>query len=188
MKNLGLTALILTLSLGSAATASTMRGAMMQPALDFAALDTDGDGRISLEEWQAHIAARAALSPEERRALGAETWAQTMISTHDQDGDGALNADELAAAITALRGEPRAGQEPRRGYRGERHAARGEDRPRAGMRDRDSRAADPARIAQRGERMFGWIDADSDGFITPEELDAARERMASREDRPRWRR
>jgi len=62
------------------------------PRLDFAAIDTNGDGAISLEEWRAHAATRAT------EGAGREGMAQRMMR-HDTDGDGLLSPAEIETAM-----------------------------------------------------------------------------------------
>ncbi|MFO1077496.1 MAG: hypothetical protein U1E73_07195 [Planctomycetota bacterium] len=64
----------------------------------FPALDRDGDGRLGTPELEASSALLASIGP----ALQPATWAELMISLGDQDGDDALDAGELAAAVAAI--------------------------------------------------------------------------------------
>lgn len=87
-------------------------GPMGAMPLDFAAIDADGDGKVTRAELDAFRAARAAevdangdglLSAEELRAADlkrAEARAtervERLIAAHDTNGDGQLSAAELA--------------------------------------------------------------------------------------------
>ncbi len=119
----------------------------------FAAIDADGDGRITIEEFEAWRTTRVAgidanqdgkLSVEELAAHDMQQM-QRMIDARaarrvemlDTDGDGLLSVEEMAA------------------------------RPMPG-------------------RMFARIDADDDGAVTREEIEAARDRMGGR-GRGEWR-
>ena len=91
--------------------AGRMGVGMMPMTTDFASLDTDGNGSLTLEELQAMSAAKFAeadvdgsgtLSQEEvttlvtaQMALMAANRAQMMIAERDTDGDGLLSASEL---------------------------------------------------------------------------------------------
>ncbi|PUB12091.1 EF-hand domain-containing protein [Yoonia sediminilitoris] len=75
MKKTILTATVLTVLTMTAATADQRHN-----GLDFAALDGNGDGAISLSELQARQTAR--------------------FSDADSDGDGALSIDELTASVS----------------------------------------------------------------------------------------
>ena len=155
-------------------------------AVEFGAIDSDGDGRISPEEWAAFIdEQRAAM-----RARNIEARVEMLFEIGDTDGDGQLSREELATAMAALQAERQAERaawrEARRQVRDE---MRGQRRPRAEgergarMQDRAGRAGLMAGPEQRAERMFQRIDTDGDGYISPEEFDAAPERWAQRFER-----
>ncbi|WP_198431573.1 EF-hand domain-containing protein [Pseudorhodobacter sp. MZDSW-24AT] len=128
-----------------------LRGGPMGAGLDFAAIDANGDGKITPEEITAWRAAQAAaldadgdglISAEEIAAMHiraatqrANDHAARMIAQLDTDGDGKLSAAELATRPMA-----------------------------AGLSD----------------RMFDRLDTDQDGAISQAELDAAKERMSDR--------
>ena len=76
------------------------------PRLDFAAVDTDANGAITLEEWRAHAATRAG------EHAGREGMSQRMMR-HDTDGDGLLSPAEIDAAMQA-RMENREGRSAQR--------------------------------------------------------------------------
>jgi Ca2+-binding EF-hand superfamily protein len=109
-------AAVAVLMLGTAAIADNMgmdNGGMMMdaPVLDFAAIDTDKDGKISKDEMTAFRAARVAsvdanadgkLSVDEIAAMhlkameaAAKTMAQRMVDRMDTDGDKLLSAAEM---------------------------------------------------------------------------------------------
>jgi hypothetical protein len=121
-RNLGIAALAAAMALGATGFALAERGdhARMgmegrgpMAGLDFAALDADGDGKITKEEMQAPRAARLAaldadgdgkISLEELKAdhlrqatERADQRAQRMMAAMDADGDGMLTAAELLA-------------------------------------------------------------------------------------------
>jgi Ca2+-binding EF-hand superfamily protein len=105
--------------LGSAAIADNMgpmpaHGMAMMGGFDFAAADTNKDGKISLEEFNAYRAANVAaidtdkdgkISVEELANMrlkqmqdAANAMATRMVKNLDTDGDGKLSAAELVAA------------------------------------------------------------------------------------------
>lgn len=121
--------------------------AHMMPVLNFEELDTDKDGRITKAEIDAQRQAR--------------------VTAADANGDGLLNAEELAAMELAKLTERAAD-----------HAARMIERFDAnadGQISAAEMAAGPQPVA-----MFDRIDTDSDGAITQAEADAAREKMGER--------
>ena len=118
---------------------------------DFATLDTNGDGALTLEELQARGEARfaemdtdgdGALSAEELIAQAnaqAEDRVARMIERMDENGDGALQADEMKP----------------RGDRGERNMDRMFDRMDAdedGVISAEEFAAAQEKMAERGGR------------------------------------
>lgn len=140
------------------ASAGARGPAAMLQDLDFAQIDADADGAITLPEWRAFATARA-------EALRADRVARLMEG--DADGDGLLSPDELAARLGAL-----AEERMERPERMERRHARAALGPEGRMG-----AGDPER---RVVRSFQRIDADGDGRITPAEFDAAKARLAAR--------
>jgi Ca2+-binding EF-hand superfamily protein len=120
------------------------------PKFDFSAFDTDGDGKITAEEFTAARTAKAAaldanndgkISADELVARDmeqmqkrAEMRAKRMIEARDTDGDGLLSASELAT-----RSMPK--------------------------------------------NVFDRLDADNDGTVTQEEVDAMKAKMADHRDR-----
>lgn len=75
------TILVAALLSGVVITAAAAQGAGQQNRPDFATLDMDGDGGITMEEMQAR--------------------GQARFSATDTDGDGALSLEELTAAAQA---------------------------------------------------------------------------------------
>lgn len=105
----------------------------------FAALDADGNGSVSREEFMEHAAGRAgdragkmfdrldsdgdgALSRdaiEARRGNGPD--AERMISRFDSDGDGALSQEEFDAAKSKMRDRAEMLKDRKGGHGGKRH-------------------------------------------------------------------
>ena len=148
------------------------------PLAVFEAIDSDGDGRISLEEWAAYLEDHRAEMRNERIADRVEA----IFEAGDADGDGLLSREELANALTTLRDERMA---ERRTWRERRSQMRGEQarQMRGHMRAEGQRGRMMGYMASpedRAERMFQRIDSDDDGFISPEELASAQERWEDR--------
>lgn len=157
------------------------------PSAVFDAIDSDGDGLISLEEWAAYLADHRAVM----RSARIEARVEAIFEAGDANGDGLLTREELTEALSRLRDERIA---ERQSWR-ERHGSM-QGQMRGQMRgERDGQAERPRERAQgqagrmmgrmadpeaRAERMFRRIDSDGDGFISPEELAAAQERWEDR--------
>lgn len=154
----------LTLTLASALAMALVAGAVQAqdraprgPGMfpDFATLDTDGDGKISREEFDAPRQARIkALDPDgdgvitleemktrmgEEARKRAEAQAERIFARIDADGDGKISAAEALAANSHGRPGPDLG------------------------------------------RVFERLDGDKDGAISKEEFDRAAERMQKRD-------
>jgi hypothetical protein len=110
------------------------------------------------------------LTPEDRAARMAEHFAAA-----DTNGDGLLSADEIAAALEAMRLE--------------RLAVMAGRQLQALDLDGDGALSLEELMAGPSERMFARADTDGDGVISPEEWDAAmaqmRQRVGDRMDRGR---
>lgn len=140
--------------------------------------DADGDQRLSRAEFvDARISRLAAadadqdgsVTREERRAMAQTRRAQRAEARFDRldaNNDGAISKTEFEAR--------RERRSEARGDRASRHDRRGPQRgPRAGgMADRGPVAIADART--RAEAGFARLDADSDGYITVAERQAAR--------------
>jgi len=143
------------------------------------AADANGDNSITRAEVE---------------ALQAE-----MFDWMDRNGDGFLDeADEspMRARMRAIHAETRAeraearaertsdddGQREGRGWRHRRGGPDGGRGPMGADADEDGRISREEFLA-REDRMFARFDADENGVVTPEELDAAVER---RQDRRFW--
>jgi len=118
------------------------------PRLDFATMDTDGDGKITKEEMAAAASARFAEA--------------------DTNGDGSLSVEEMVARMEA-RAEERQAERIQRGA--ERMIERMD------QNDDGVLSADEMQ-PRNGDRMFSRLDTDEDGAISQEELEKARERFA----------
>jgi len=139
-------ALAALLAVPTALAAQTADGAGEPPAAPgFAAIDTDGDGTISPEEWQAMLdrlppqmrgllaaGAPDMSTPEARRAA----FIAARFAALDTDGDGMISPEEFAAGIEA-RAERRAGM-------------RGERRPEARRDWREGRMKEMRQYGRDG--------------------------------------
>lgn len=103
--------------------------------LMFDAIDTDGDGSISAEEF---AAAMAELPPRMRGAMlqslteaeaRREVRARAMIERLDTDGDGMISEAELLAGMTAAAEAREERRAEMQALRAERREARGAERP-----------------------------------------------------------
>lgn len=135
----------------------------------FATLDTNGDGKITLDEFKAP--------------------AQDRFAQLDTDGDGMISPEELQAA-GPMQGE-RAGPGARgeQGPRGDKmaHGKRMGGQERMGGHDRmgaQERMGGKPMTEERAQRMVAFMDDDGDGLLSAEELSAApgSERMFNRLD------
>lgn len=165
--------------------------------------DADGDGRISQAEFVAGRVSRltavdangdGTVTPEEMAAVREGRQAEradTHFARLDADGNGAVTRAEYDAAREA-RGERRDERRAEGGDRGPRRGMRGPGRGHRmggeGMRGERG----PVVVAEAEARLaegFARLDADSDGYVTAEERQAARQGMwEERRDRRQQRR
>lgn len=139
-------------------------GGAMRASMMLRAADANGDNTITRAEAD---------------QLRSETF-----DWMDRNGDGYLSAEDRSPAHQRLRARAEADgmdRERRRGRRGDRR-----DRAEALDTDEDGRISRAEYMAVESP-MFDRLDANSDGSITPDELDAAVEaRQERRERRGRW--
>lgn len=158
-------------------------GAGPRAALEFSALDTDGDGHISRAEFTAGVQAL-------RQSAGAARLDQIAaeMMTH-ANADGMLGAEELRGALEAMAADRQDRMTEMRAARQDNRAGRhaeGHDERRAERgADRQMRRGGPdARSAEsRLTRMFDRMDADGDGMLSAAEFEVAQSRMAAHADR-----
>lgn len=134
-------------------------------ALTLPTLDTNGDGGVSLDEWRAHVTARAGAIQAD--VLGARVDA---LFQGDADGDGMLTRAEAQARMAAL------GAERRAAFDGARHEGRRHGHGRHGGAGLFLGGADDDGIV----RAFQRIDRDGDGRLDATELARAVDRMTDR--------
>lgn len=162
-----LTALALMLSAAPALTQEP--AAARGPGLlnvEFSEIDSDADGRITLDEWAAFLAGRRAAM----RSHAVDERVDVLFRAADADGDGVLTRSELAAGMIAL-------HEQRMAEMAEMPARRG------WSRSSSSHMGAVGALENRAERSFARFDANDDGVIVPEEFAAAQERWQRRAER-----
>lgn len=141
-----------------------MRGSMM-----LRAADANGDNTITRAE--------------------VEQLQGEMFEWMDRNGDGYLSADDRSPVFQRLRAirDAEASEDGgERRERGRRGRGRGGDRARMADTNEDGRIS-REEFMSHGHPGFDRLDANSDGSITPDELDAAVEsRREQREERRRW--
>jgi len=141
-----------------------MRGSMM-----LRAADANGDNTITRAE--------------------VEQLQGEMFAWMDRNGDGYLSAEDRSPVFQRLRAirEAEAGNDDgERRHRGRRGRGMGRDHVRIADANEDGRISREEFMSQ-GHPGFDRLDANSDGSVTPDELDAAVEsRRERREERRRW--
>lgn len=164
----GALALMIPAALAAPAFAQDGGGRQGPAWMNFAELDADGNGAMSLEEMQAMGARRfaaadtdgdGALSRDELLARGAARMEQRidrLLEHADSDGDGVLTEAEMIEA---------------------RDGRRGHGRPLGGHGNQEGRGG---RRGPNPERMFERMDADGDGSVTQAEFDDAMARLQDR--------
>jgi hypothetical protein len=147
----------LTASSGGAATAG---GAAKTPGKTGGAglmqYDTNGDGKISIADEV----------PEDRRGF---------LTRLDQNSDGTIDADELAA-LRARGQQGGGGGGPSGGAGGFTMPATGGDWIKASDKNGDGKVAKDE-LPEFAQGFFGTMDTDSDGFVDLPEADALIQRM-----------
>ncbi|WP_376871417.1 EF-hand domain-containing protein [Albirhodobacter sp. R86504] len=163
----------------------------MRPKFDFAAVDADGDGKITQEEFAAHRASMQAeriaqldadkdgkitveelVAHQDKMATErAQKRAEAMVAAMDADGDGVLTTEEMAAH--GGKGDHKGGD--RKGGERKGDGAHKGDRKADGKGDGD----------RKGDRkdMFDRIDANDDGVVTQDEVTAMEAKMQERMER-----
>jgi len=167
------------------AQAQETTGKDTRPTMEerFAKMDTNGDGQVTVDELQAQAEARFAaadtdgdggLSAEEMREAGKHMhkgkhkgkkgdhkggkehrgdMKERLLERFDTDGDGALSAAELD--------EMGKGEHAKKGEHGKKREHKGEK-------------GEHGKKGERGAKRFEKIDADGNGVVTLEELQAKR--------------
>jgi hypothetical protein len=148
---------VLSIGLGAAAlSAFTCLGAPvaranMDPDAEFSKMDTDGDGKISADEWAA--------AHKER------------FSKMDTNGDGKLSTDELKAGME--KHEKMMGKAPAGAKEMMSEKIKMMDTNNDGMISEEEFVAG-------SKTMFDKLDTDHDGYLTKAELKAGHEKMKSK--------
>ncbi len=144
--------------------------------MDFATLDANRDGAVTLDEWRTAFQTLASDRFQERIEERIDA-----LMAGDTDGDGKLSREELRARVLALAEAHRAGAPHRRGPNAE--ANRHRDNAAAPGRRGGEAGPPPAANAreakgrsreERSTRLFQRIDRDRDGRLTSAEFEEAR--------------
>lgn len=168
-------------ALAGAATARQPARPAMERQAHAPRADTDGDGRVSQAEFVGRRLERltaadangdGTVTREELQARGAAHRAQraeARFARLDADSDGAVSREEFTAARTARADRPMRA-----------HGGPGRQGPRMAAHRADRGPITIAEVQAKTEQAFARLDADQDGFVTPEEARAGRQQM--RED------
>ena len=116
----------------------------------FAAIDADGDERISSDEFNAADVRPPRFMRRSHHRHSRGEGRGPKFEAIDADGDGSISREEFDAARTA-------------GHRG-------------GKPKRDGEGGKPDKAAMK-ERLFSRLDADEDGFVSQAEFNAPVERL-----------
>ena len=194
MRRFALLVVIVTLACAQAVSAQEGRETKARARGNpLAKLDTDGDGKVSKDEYRGPDEAFVRLDADGDGFVGAEearqtgkvlnelTWEkvdrQGMFKAIDADGDGVVTQDEfMGASLAEVVGK--AMQEAKMAMYGKRARAGGEKRKKGDFLSRLDKDGDgklskdefPEKMQQRFERL----DKDGDGFVTAEEMKAGR--------------
>lgn len=142
------------------------RGNMAQ--FDLTVVDADGDGNITLEEFEAHKAAR--------------------FAEIDANGDGGVSQEELTAHHDAQQQERANKKAEADAERAEKRAERMDERATKTFADRDTDgngllSAEELSMQPQPKSIFERLDTNEDGVISAEELAAMKDRMGGRGER-----
>lgn len=171
--------------LSAPALASGHRGAgpaAMLEAMNFAQIDANSDGAITLDEWRSFVTAQM----DARRTARIDTRVDALMEG-DTDGDGALSREELSNRIATLGEERRAGMHEARAERGEgrerghRSEMRGHGRHGGGYGGHHAQGRMGAADSDTWiVRSFQRVDRDGDGRVTEAEFTQALAQMQER--------
>lgn len=134
----------------------------------FAQLDADSNGQVTLEELQAQATARfaaidvnsdGALTQEEMTAARKAMHTERLLKRFDADGDGTLNAAELSEMGNGKMGNHKKGDHKEDGAKKDGHKKEGHKKG-------------EGKMGKRGAKHFEKLDADGNGSISMEEMQA----------------
>jgi len=135
-------------------SASVQRASRPPPSPErlLSKIDADGSGGVSDTELQGLLDDVA-----KKTGVSSQTSAADLVKQYDANGDGSLNADELGKTMQSVLPPPP-----------------------STMAFAQSRSGDSSSAAtgQAGDDLFGKVDSDGDGAVSPTELQALLEAMS----------
>ena len=194
MRRFALLAVIVALACAQAVSAQEGREKKArQRGNPLAKLDTDGDGKLSKDEYRGPDEAFVRLDADGDGFVGAEearqankvlndlTWEkvdrQAMFKAIDADGDGVVTQDEfMGASLAEIVGK--ATQQAKRAMYGKASKAGREKRKKGDFLSRLDKDGDGKlskdELPEKMQQRFDRLDKDGDGLVTAEEMKAAR--------------